>query len=86
MDEKKNLTLIDRMTGFFSKTAKSVRRGETTETGREAGVVSYYYKKIQLERTRIAKYGDYVLMDEEYPESLMSKGWQKRTRKRMSKA
>jgi hypothetical protein len=68
MDEKKNLTLINRITGFFGKTAKAVRREETTETGSDTGIVSYYYKKIQLERTRLAKYGDYVLMDEEYPE------------------
>ena len=39
------------------------KREETTETSLESLVASYYYKKIKLERTRLAKYGDYLIIN-----------------------
>lgn len=69
MEVKINIPLIDKISSIFNKTAeKPPRREETTESSLDVGVASYYYKQVQLERTRRAKYGDYVLMDEEYPE------------------
>lgn len=49
------------------------RHGEdtTSETGltlEGAAVGDYYYKKVQMERTRLAGYIDYELMDDEFPE------------------
>lgn len=45
---------------------------ETTETGRQqhdgTGTGDFYYKKMIIERTRIAAYLDYELMDAEHPE------------------
>jgi hypothetical protein len=67
MEIKINGPLIDRITGMFSKSVPSPkRREETTETSLESLVASHYYQKIKLERTRLAKYGDYLIMDEEY--------------------
>jgi hypothetical protein len=69
MEIKINVPLIDRITGIFSKSAPAPKkREETTETSLESLVASHYYQKIKLERTRLAKYGDYIIMDDEYPE------------------
>jgi len=69
MEVKVNIPLIDKISSIFHKTAeRPARREETTESSLDVSVASYYYKQVQLERTRKAKYGDYVLMDEEYPE------------------
>jgi hypothetical protein len=69
MEVKINIPLIDKISAVFSKQAPPVkRREETTETSFESLAASYYYKKIKLERTRKAKYADYMIMDDEYPE------------------
>ena len=67
MEVKINIPLIDRITGLFSKSeTKPKSRQETTETS--LSLPAYYYKKMELERTRLARYGDYRLMDEDYVE------------------
>ena len=59
MEIKVNVPLIDKISTLFSKSAPPIRkREETTETSVEAGIISYYYQKVKLERTRLAKYGD----------------------------
>jgi len=69
MEVKINIPLIDKISAVFSKQAPPVKkREETTESSFESLAASYYYKKIKLERTRKAKYADYLIMDEEYPE------------------
>ncbi|MCJ7655505.1 MAG: portal protein, partial [Dehalococcoidia bacterium] len=69
MEIKINVPLIDRITAALAKFSGPLRRREdTTETSLEAGIASFYYQMIKLERTRLAKYADYELMDEEYPE------------------
>jgi hypothetical protein len=69
MEVKINIPLIDRISAVFSKQAPPLRkREETTETSFESLAASYYYKKVKIERTRKAKYADYLIMDEEYPE------------------
>jgi hypothetical protein len=69
MEIKVNIPLIDKISSLFAKSAPPPkRREETTETSTETIFESFYYKKVKLERTRRAKYGDYVVMDEEYPE------------------
>jgi hypothetical protein len=70
MNIKINLPLINKISALFSRGGTQVtkRREDTTETSIDISVVSYYYKKVKLERTRKAKYGDYNVMDEEYPE------------------
>ncbi|MEM3112780.1 MAG: portal protein [Candidatus Anstonellales archaeon] len=67
--EKINLPLIGKISSMISRLAPAPKkREETTETSTYVGVVSYYYQKTKLERTRLAKYGDYEEMDETYPE------------------
>lgn len=71
--EKVNTSLVARIGGFLrglsSTPAKPLPRREgTTETSTTAGVIGYYYLLVKLERTRRAKYNDYEIMDEEYPE------------------
>ena len=61
-------SLIDKIGSMFKRQAKIVKREDTTETSFDTSVASFYYKKIKLERTRKAKYADYVIMDDEYPE------------------
>lgn len=72
MEIKISVPLISKISAIFSKTApdseRPKRREDTTESSLDVGVASYYYKKVKLERTRRAKYGDYMLMDEEHPE------------------
>ncbi|RPJ06427.1 MAG: hypothetical protein EHM36_06970 [Deltaproteobacteria bacterium] len=69
MDIRTNFSLIDRISSLFSRVSPAPkRREETTETSHDVGIVSWYYKKVKLERTRRAKYEDYRIMDEEYPE------------------
>ena len=68
MEIKLNIPLIDKVAGLFAKAEPKIPREATTETSVEVGVISYYFKKMKLERTRKAKYGDYVIMDDEYPE------------------
>jgi len=69
MEVKINIPLIDKVSAALSKLAPPVKkREETTETSFESLAASLYYKKIKLERTRKAKYADYLIMDEEYPE------------------
>ncbi|MCK5615014.1 portal protein [Candidatus Pacearchaeota archaeon] len=43
---------------------------ETTEIGKQegSGAGAYYYEKMTVERTRLAAYADYELMDSEHPE------------------
>ncbi len=51
MDLKINFPLIDKITSLFSRVSPPPkRREETSETSIEAGIVSYYYKKVRLER------------------------------------
>jgi hypothetical protein len=71
--KKVNTSLVARIGGFLkglsSTPARPLpRREETTETSTTAGVIDYYYQLVKLERTRRAKYNDYEIMDEEYPE------------------
>mgnify|MGYP005844378067 CR=1 FL=1 len=69
MEVKINIPLIDKISAALSKLAPPTKkREETTETSFESLAASLYYKKIKLERTRKAKYADYLIMDEEYPE------------------
>jgi len=69
MEVKINIPLIDRISAALSKLATPPKkREETTETSFESFAASLYYKKIKIERTRKAKYIDYLIMDEEYPE------------------
>jgi len=69
LDIKINFPLIKKISSIISKQApEQPKREETTETSTYSGVVSYYYQKTKLERTRLAKYGDYEEMDENYPE------------------
>src|SRR4030042_911412 len=71
MEIKINFPLIDKISSIFLKSVPPVKkREETTETSLESLVASYYYKKIKLERTKLAKYGDYLIMDDKYPEIL----------------
>ena len=64
-----NVLLIDKISALFSRSASPIRkREETTETSIGAGIISYYYQKVKLERTGLAKYGDYEIMDDKYPE------------------
>jgi len=68
MEIKINIPLIDKITALFTKAEPQTPRELTTETSVEVGLISYYFKKMKLERTRKAKYGDYAIMDDEYPE------------------
>jgi len=69
LDIKINFPLIKKISSIISKQApEQPKREETTETSTYSGVVSYYYQKTKLERTRLAKYGDYEEMDDSYPE------------------
>ncbi|MEW6374789.1 MAG: hypothetical protein AB1502_03240 [Thermodesulfobacteriota bacterium] len=72
MEIKINVPLINKISALFFKAApeseKPRRREDTTEASLDVGVISFYYKKVKLERTRKAKYGDYEVMDDEYPE------------------
>jgi hypothetical protein len=68
MEIKINIPLIDKITALFAKAEPQTAREQTSETSVEVGLISYYFKKMKLERTRKAKYGDYVIMDDEYPE------------------
>ena len=61
-------SLIDKIGSMFKRQAKVVKRGDTTETSFDTNIASFYYKKIKIERTRKAKYADYAIMDDEYPE------------------
>ena len=69
MQIKLNIPLIGKITGIFDKAGlpeRKPRREDTTETSRT--LAWYYYKQLQIERTRLARYGDYRLMDEDYVE------------------
>ena len=66
-------SLVGKITGFLKGLSSTpatppASRSETTETSTTAGVIDYYYQLIKLERSRKAKYNDYEIMDEEYPE------------------
>ena len=66
MEWKLNIPLIGRLTATFSKSEeRKLAPQDTSETSLTA---AYYYKKVALERTRKACYGDYRLMDESYVE------------------
>ena len=49
---------------------KEKKHIETTEIGKQegSGAGAYYYEKMTVERTRMAAYADYELMDSEHPE------------------
>ncbi len=67
MQLKINVPLIDRITGIFTKSQEGhkIQRDQTSESSLAA---AYYFKQMQLERTRKAKYGDYRVMDDDYVE------------------
>jgi len=80
-DQKKNVGLIGRIRSLMTRSVDKVpdeimpdeKTVETsTETGRGAGedrgIADVYYEKVKIERTRMAAYADYDLMDEEFPE------------------
>jgi ABC-type thiamine transport system substrate-binding protein len=56
MEIKINVPLIDKISALFSKAApeseKPRRKEDTTEASLDVGVISFYYKKVKLERTR----------------------------------
>ena len=67
--EKMNTSsLIDKISLLFKKQARVAKREDTTETSFDTNLASFYYKRIKHERTRKAKYADYAIMDDEYPE------------------
>jgi len=64
-----NISLFNKISSLFGKQVQvSKRREDTTETSFGTNLASFYYKRIKHERTRKAKYADYAIMDDEYPE------------------
>lgn len=68
MDWKANWPLINKIASLLSgsEEEKKKDRKETTETSRNISL--YYYRMINLDHSRKARYADYRLMDEEYVE------------------
>jgi len=56
MEIKINVPLIDKISALFFRAApeseKPKRREDTTEASLDVGVISFYYKKVKLERAR----------------------------------